>query len=772
MLDLHRLCRDMSDPKSALRRQADRLVREICAFLREPSPQTAEQLAGWREDFRVIYGEVSLSAHKRLAPEKLLPAYGIEPEEGQEEQMRRLLFAIQTYFSLLVKTAMAGLLEAGECDWAGILLGTFAGERGVANYCQPDWYCWPARELDNGFDRVMEAVAEQTARYAVPGRGPVRAGRDDVKHLYEALIPRQLRHALGEYYTPDWLAAYTLDTGLALHGGDVGTLRITDPACGSGTFLLQAIARKRRAGCGLREILRTVRGYDVNPLAVLTARTNYLLAVLDLLDGGPVEIPVYRADALELGQETEKADLVAGNPPWVNWEYLPPAYRARSQHLWSGYGLVRAKGPALSFLKADISDLITYAAADRLLERGGTLAFLIRRGVFKSGRNGACFRRFRLPDGTGLRVLRVDDLSGLRIFEGAAAGAAALFARKGEDTVYPVPYVLWEKGPGAGRGPISARLSPEEALPLLARRELRAMPSDPEDPASPWLTAPAEELEALGKLLGSNPYRARTGVFTGGANAVYWLRVRAAGDGTASVSNILTRAKRKTAPVEAEIETQYLYPMLKGGGIRRWRTGYDSYLLCPHTAETRLRPVPWARLKEECPRTAGYLWSFRKVLDQRKGFAGWEREIQRQEFHAVLRVGAYTFSPWKVVWKYIATEFVCAVVGTVEDPWLGEKLLLPNEKVMYVAVDNEEEAYYLCGLLSSTPMARCVRSYMNPTSISAHVLEKLRIPAYDPACPLHREIARLCREGHGAEDIAPYIREIDRLTETLYSGHT
>ena len=134
----------------------------------------------------------------------------------------------------------------------------------------------------------------------------------------------------------------------------------------------------------------------------------------------------------------------------------------------------------------------------------------------------------------------------------------------------------------------------------------------------------------------------------------------------------------------------------------------------------------------------------------------------------MLRVGAYTFSPWKVVWKYIASEFVCAVAGTVEDPWLGEKLLLPNEKVMYVATDSEEEACYLCGLLSSTPVARCVRGYMNPTSISAHVLGKLGIPAYDPGCPLHREIARLCREGHGMEDIRPYIREIDGLIGRLY----
>ena len=39
--------------------------------------------------------------------------------------------------------------------------------------------------------------------------------RDLLKQLYQYLVPRHLRHDLGEYYTPDWLAQ-----------------RVLDPACG------------------------------------------------------------------------------------------------------------------------------------------------------------------------------------------------------------------------------------------------------------------------------------------------------------------------------------------------------------------------------------------------------------------------------------------------------------------------------------------------------------------------------------------------------------
>ncbi|MCC6014920.1 MAG: class I SAM-dependent DNA methyltransferase, partial [Desulfurococcaceae archaeon] len=130
-------------------------------------------------------------------------------------------------------------------------------------------------------------------------------------------VPSDLRHKLGEYYTPDWLANLILDeVGLSLDNlrkmGEEDPLeplelRILDPACGSGTFLILYISRLRRYAeehflldALLNYVLDNVVGYDLNPLAVLTARTNYLLAIADLLAyaRGSIEIPVYLADSI------------------------------------------------------------------------------------------------------------------------------------------------------------------------------------------------------------------------------------------------------------------------------------------------------------------------------------------------------------------------------------------------------------------------------------------------------------------------------------------
>lgn len=800
MIDLYLFCGDLKNMQSPLRKEIDSATAEIRAFLLRPSAKTAELAAGWREDFRRIYGDISagLSGNSRLA--RLAEAC------GGAEALQLRFFSTQTCYSLLIKilleAALRGLRGGEAVSRTALILGEFTGRYGVSGYGGGGWYCWPVFELENGFAPVLDRIRAAAGRYESGSSSPAFRAEDScdfIKQIYESMIPKELRHALGEYYTPDWLAEWIIRQAAADPGAS-----IIDPTCGSGTFLCRAIAMKRRAGLSLEAILSTVRGLDLNPLAVLTAKTNYLLSVLDLLDSGrETVIPVYTADVLSLsaaGEASgprdfctaghpadavrdllsrdgaaagalEKADIIVGNPPWVNWEYLPAHCRGRSGDAWAGYGLLSAKGLDLSFSKEDVSVLITCAAVDRLLKEGGILGFILRQGLFKSAQNGAGFRRFRTgADGTPVRVLRVDDLSGVRVFEDAAAGAALLFARKGQETAYPVPYFQWRRRDGHKTLPFDPYAPLPEVLAGLSCQELRAQPASEDDPTAPWITAPGEELAVIRRALGTNPYRARTGVFTGGANAVYWMKPLSASGSLVTAVNLVDRAKRKSEQVTVQLEKTFLFPMLKGGGIRQWNTSCDACILCPHTAGTKIRPVPREELERVAPRTWAYLNRFRDILDSRRGFAGWERELQHQAFHTVLRVGAYTFAPYKVVWKYIASRFVCAVTGTVNHPLLGEKLLLPNEKVMYVSTDCQEEAYYLCGMLSSTPAARCVESYMNPTSISAHVLRRLYIPPYDASDPLHREIAALCREGHGQADIAPFLREIDSRAAALYAA--
>lgn len=803
MIDLHMLCSDLKNVQSEMRKKTNNIIHHIYEFLNSPSGKTVCMIRGWKEEFRYIYGDVesNISSNSKLNPQALLQTYQIPyKKERWQEDIQLLFFAIQTYFSLLIKCMIQRILCDSQrvVDHTSLILGDYTQEVGVINYSYADWYCWPVFELEHGFGKVMDEMQDFMGQYEIQLSVDdfVRNNNYDyIKQMYEAIIPRELRHALGEYYTPDWLAEVTLREVCLQCEKPIGALSVLDPTCGSGTFLFKAIAAKRTEGAGLQEIVDSVIGFDINPLAVLTAKTNYLLSVIDLIDKkNPVHIPVYNVDVLKLGEEVvrevedflgadnpqevvwqnrdkdriraaclPKVDAIVGNPPWVNWEYMPEQYRVGSQHKWVEYSLFAAKGRELSFAKEDISVLITYIVMDLLLKEGGILGFVIRQGAFKSAQNGVGFRRFRIKDQCDVKVLRVDDLSKIRAFENATTATAIFYARKGEETTFPVPYYLWEKRQDRKTAAFHAYSEREEVLSQMKISRQCAMPAVANDPTSVWATADLKSLQSMEKILGANQYRARTGVFTGGANAVYWMKIHSRDGELVQVTNLVERAKRKVEKVTATLEGTYLFPMLKGSNVKKWNVSYDTYILCPHTKETKMWPIPQEQLKTESPNTYHYLMQFKEELDGRKGFAGWEKEIQKKECHAILRVGEYTFSKYKVIWKYIASEFVCAVIGTVDDVFLGAKTLLPNEKIMYVSTDDEEEAYYLCGVLSSTLVANCVKSYMNPTSISAHVLNKLHIPKFDKGNAYHLAIAQACKEGHGKRDISSYIEKIDRI---------
>ncbi len=773
MLDLELLCKDLKRSRSPIRKTGNRLIVQLFTVLKTPTPETKLQFAQWTDEFQSIYGDVhlTLSCNRKLDTAALLQEFGIAGHTSKDSHNILLLFfSIQTFFSLLLKQIIRHLLDCPKDDPAALITASFTKEYGIMNYCEEDYFLWPLSELEHGVSPILTKLEQALTPYLLPEQPSVQYSRDLLKQIYHALIPKPLRHALGEFYTPDWLAHLTWQTTSELEPHrNLSLMRVLDPTCGSGTFLLEVIRAKRNIGSSLSQLLDTVYGIDINPLAVLTAKTNFLLSVSDLLQPGTsITLPVHRADILFPPEHLPQADLILGNPPWINWEYLPESYRLRSQYLWIDYRLFVSQGKGVRFIKEDISALITYLVMDRFLKSGGTLAFVLRRNMFKSSKNGAAFRQFQLPDGQGIQVLRVDDLSKLRVFDHAAGSTALFFAKKGQKNTYPIPYFYWEKRPDAPHGAIRPHYTLEQIHSYTVLRSQQAMPAQAENFCSLWITAEKSQMDIHSTVLGQNHYKARTGIFTGGANGVYWLNILGREGTLLRVENIVQRAKRKVPHTKTSLEPNYLFPLVRGSDLQQWHVSYHAYLLCPHTPQSKLHPVPCQELSCSAPKTYRYLSRFRSQLDERKGFAGWEKEIQQQNFHAVLKVGEYTFSPYKVAWRYIASRFICAVLEPVEDPWLGTVLPLPNEKVMYISTHCREEAYYLCALLSSASVTDCIQSYMNPTSISAHILNKIKLPDFDPNNPLHQELSLLCQEGHRSENHAPYLEKISALAANLY----
>ena len=806
----------------------------------------------------------------------------------------RLLFAVHSYFSLVAKSIARlvvarhlghapGMIEIADSDEDVFVdelrrmeVGQVFADAGIENLLEGDlfsWYlaCWSPR-----LSASLRAVTRKLAIYnpATVEDDPY-AARDLLKKLYHYLLPREIRHDLGEFYTPDWLARHVLaqlndPLWVRPEGDSISDeleveRRLVDPACGSGTFLILAIAafKANTAARGiapsetLRLITSNIYGFDLNPLAVLACRVGYVLAIADLLPHRDEEvvIPVFLADTIVIpgegrtllddrgrqldtvvatfpipdfvtdaralrlftsaadtsvhaGESVDefaarveaaldavpsehdkrllaamyerlaglhaegrngvwarfirnsfmplfagKFDYVVGNPPWVNWEHLPDSYRERTRPLWEEFGLVGARrrggrGGGLGSARVDVSTLMTVVAADHFLARGGKIAFVITQSVFKNDA-GRGFRRFRLPGSVPLQVTQVDDMTDLQPFEGASTRTAVFVAKKGSETEYPVPYVVWRKSVGDR---FNYESSPEAVTEATTRTELVATPVASTDATSAWLTVDGQVVDAAVGLFGQSHYHAHVGV-CGWANGVYWVQtVGDAPDGRIVVQNCASLGKRSVPEVTGTVEPEFLFDLVRPRDISRWTASPELSIIVPYDRDGRV--VPERVLKDRYPGTWGFLSEFESLLRSR---AGYRQLFERSKgpFYSVMDVGAYTFAPYKVCWPRIASEINACVV---------ERSLVPQETVTLVDCATLEEAHYVCGMMNSALFRFAARAYsqVGAKSFAApHVLDNIELPRFSASNPAHKAVATLAKQAAGGGETPELRDELD-----------
>jgi hypothetical protein len=229
------------------------------------------------------------------------------------------LFALHTYISIVAKLVAALALPAPAREVAdpatplrrrlrALESGAPFAAAGITNLPGADFFSWYAE--DAAWPRLAGPLEDLLNRLRHPSvavsREAPAPGRDLFKGLYEVFVPRELRHALGEVYTPDWLAEHALDR-LEWQPED----DLLDPTCGTGTFVLEALQRRLRAAArqgrtlSARAALQGLYGLDLNPLAVLAAKASLVVVLAEWLDPAqPVTLPIHLADAINVAEPT------------------------------------------------------------------------------------------------------------------------------------------------------------------------------------------------------------------------------------------------------------------------------------------------------------------------------------------------------------------------------------------------------------------------------------------------------------------------------------
>ena len=223
-------------------------------------------------------------------------------------------FSVETYINEFYLVTVAKIIcvnvMAGEPvisdtnEIKKILNGEYFTRQNVFNLVDYDYFGW----LNNSpyVEQIVGSVVELQHRLVAYDFS--RVGETDIfGRLLAQLASKEHRLMLGQEFTPHWVAQDIVEYNMDLLAGN--SPRIVDMCCGSSVFLIESIKAVRRQYDIVPErysmekdniVFSCIMGFDIDPLAVMLAKVNWVMAMRDLFSvhHGDITVPIYHADSL------------------------------------------------------------------------------------------------------------------------------------------------------------------------------------------------------------------------------------------------------------------------------------------------------------------------------------------------------------------------------------------------------------------------------------------------------------------------------------------
>lgn len=743
----------------------------------------------------------------------------------------------------------------------------------ITNFLEGDFFSWYSdkEQWNNEFWKYIVEIVKCIDQYSAFSLNVYYEPIDIFKDLYMSIIPKSIRHSMGEYFTPKWLADYVISNGIEnIENKD--EWKAIDPCCGSGIFLLELIKKivgdrniKSMSNNEKKElkekILNRVYGIDINPLSVLSARVGYYLALKPLGRLKDVEIPVYLGDSAiladkilvdniecykysitnlkepfnvilpiryvklsDFGQimselqacvktedaqilsnviknklnEDEKAskklmncidemaqklvmlhsnhwdgiwiriatnfmliarlsnfDLIVGNPPWVKWEHLPTMYAKKIKelcdikHIFSGAG--QYGGTQLN-----ICALISNVTATNWLSEKGMLIFLMPDSIM-SQNSYEGFRNFYLDYSTKKRLYlqKIDRWRApLRPFRSDNKVVTQdfntyYFSRKIIDYFDGIPVIDITRKKDIKDDIINNANNFKEAQKYLKFSDYKAVQLSKNTTAFSYTSKKYD----YSKIIGPTDYLYRTGVeFT--PQQLYMLK----GLGKSEKDNYykftnkdfsLSKYKIQDQPKDGwNFPTTNIYPIITGPNIEAFNyNSNNEYCILPYTKDNTNTPIPSDIMLKENKDILIYLANHKELIDKQSEKS---KQMHRgKEFYALSKIGPYTFADY-IVAARDNSKFCASVIKKETTPWNEEKQVICVKHTIIISQDknnrfiNEDEAYYICGILNSEIVQQYIQTTFKSNGFSLNK-SNLYMPLYDQNNKNHKQIVEIAK---------------------------
>lgn len=442
------------------------------------------------------------------------------------------------------------------------------------------------------------------------------------------------------------------------------------------------------------------------------------------------------------------------------------SYRNVTRNLWETYGLIeQKKGKGLGKVRRYIASLFVTRCFHRYLSDDGILGFLISFNVLKTqGAEG--FRKYLTYR---CKVMKVQELSELYPFEGATNRTGILVIKKGKSQ-FPIDCKMWHYQKTSG---IPQDIEIEEVSGITSQHNMKLFPIEKNHPDSPWMICTDKSYDGIKKVIKRSEYQGHEGVITA-MNGVYWLRIESSQPNGLLVENLAVGKKEVKKKMDA-IEKDLVFPLLRGKDVKRWKASSSVYIFVPHDPNTG-KPIDEKTMRSDFPKSYNFISNFRKALEKRSLHKLWGR---KNPFYSLYDIGAYSFSPYKVIWKDVAGkisakgEFGGATVAQMkDDEYVEKKTFIPDSTLMSISCKSLDEAHYISAMMNSI-FTRFIATAYAILHVRAHILKYIGIGRYNPKDKRHIKLVSLSKKTHElikkGGKIESARKEIDKVCAKIHN---
>lgn len=246
----------------------DSITVELCRCLmkmvnKDTSIKTEMLFREWEVLFHLSENDEGQSDDIRKRREDLSAIFDLSIDNTESEH--RALYSLQTSYAIIVK--LIAIKSLSKIDDSNIQYfsdltkvtsedlrnfmeiledGYFFNLRGVKNLLEGDFFFWYTDKVNWNtklYDIIKRIVSMLDCYYNFSFDYEYKP-IDIFKDLYMGIMPNSVRHSLGEYFTPAWIADYVVEKGLSmLDNSTKEDWKAIDPCCGSGIFIITLIKK-------------------------------------------------------------------------------------------------------------------------------------------------------------------------------------------------------------------------------------------------------------------------------------------------------------------------------------------------------------------------------------------------------------------------------------------------------------------------------------------------------------------------------------------------